>query len=551
MFAYLQALLRPKTPYDDALTERRARILLAYLAIGFIILLITSVVIGIQLLTADTAESLALSDIAIMTLPLFLVVIFWLLRNGYYQIGASLLVVLQAGAVATAWNTALTPEIALALSIPIITSGLLLGWRSTIGVSIIMGSIAIGSATAAGASYGQSGTILLILFFISGLAIAFGNNMQTLANSFGQELSKLQQVMNTVLGASSSGAMTENRASLNTINIINDQLGFTFVRIYLVEDKEVIERVQTGLNPSQVNIDNDIQLGQRSGIYDAISTAKTVVITENADASTRQHLLQGTRAALAVPVFNDQNDIIAVLDIQSDNKSDFETVEIQSVELVGSQYGQTLQRLRLINTLQRDLSEQDSLITRQREQLLQYERAERQTTTNTWRDYLQQQGVEYLGYDLDDYNAVPIESSVLTKEIESAIQTGQITIEQEGNQQIVSVPIALRGQTLGAMTFKVPQGTQIIGARQQELIRNVVQRLSLALENKRLFEQSQSQAERESMANEVGNLLLTSTDINTVLQLAAENFNQALGAIQTQIRLKPDAQQIGEGEGTS
>ena len=53
------------------------------------------------------------------------------------------------------------------------------------------------------------------------------------------------------------------------------------------------------------------------------------------------------------------------------------------------------------------------------------------------------------------------------------------------------------------------------------------------------------------MANEVGNLLLTSTDINTVLQLAAENFNQALGAIQTQIRLKPDAQQIGEGEGTS
>ena len=76
-----------------------------------------------------------------------------------------------------------------------------------------------------------------------------------------------------------------------------------------------------------------------------------------------------------------------------------------------------------------------------------------------------------------------------------------------------------------------------ITRRQIEIMRNVIQRLALALDNKRLFEQSQSQAQRESKANEIASLLLSSTDMDTVLRLAATNFNDALGAIQTHIEL--------------
>jgi hypothetical protein len=67
------------------------------------------------------------------------------------------------------------------------------------------------------------------------------------------------------------------------------------------------------------------------------------------------------------------------------------------------------------------------------------------------------------------------------------------------------------------------------------------------LENKRLFEQSRAQALRESKANQVGNLLLSSTDIETVLNLAAQNFNEALGAVQTKIHLQPETRRATEG----
>lgn len=70
-------------------------------------------------------------------------------------------------------------------------------------------------------------------------------------------------------------------------------------------------------------------------------------------------------------------------------------------------------------------------------------------------------------------------------------------------------------------------------------MRTVANRLGLALENNRLLEQTQAQAQRERKASEVANILLTATSIETLIELAAENFNEALSAINTRIYLEP------------
>src|SRR5678816_910150 len=108
------------------------------------------------------------------------------------------------------------------------------------------------------------------------------------------------------------------------------------------------------------------------------------------------------------------------------------------------------------------------------------------------------------------------------------------SIETAGDEQIVNVPITFREQTLGAMSFAVPKGQQL-SERQVEMARIVAERLALALENTRLFEQSQAQAIRERKASEVSGLLIGATDVYSVLNLAAQNFNEALGAIHTRI----------------
>ncbi len=548
MLANLPDYLRPKTRYSNSILEQQAQGLILYLAASFIFTLIMSLFLITRLLLSETdLSALNYAEIPGMLSPVFVLVLYWAVRNGYYRASALGVVVVAMIPLTIFLETDLNSIVVITFAIPIIAAGLLLGWRTTLVVFLIVLVFASGPLLINDSRSEEFINLTLILFVINAFVITFGSNLRLTANRLIDNLDRLHAVVDTTIKTRTES--DENQAAVNSINIIRDQLGYTFGRVYMVENEEVIQRIQTGLNLTQINIDTDIQFGGRSGIYEAIRNRAVVIIRENDDPLVRQHLLSGTNAALAVPVMDSTGEVIAVLDIQSEDLANYSPDEIRTVELVAVQLGQTIERSRTIESLRRDLIEQDELITRQRNRLLQYERAERQTTTNTWREYLELQGVDYLGYDMLDLMSDPVEATTLSTEIQSAITAGDITVQQDGNQQIVSIPIQLRGQTLGAMSFRVPTGSQVVGARQQELIRNVVQRLSLALENKRLFERSQSQAQRERKANEVGNLLLSSTDINTVLQLAAHNFNEALGAVQTQIRLTPEAQEVGEGEG--
>jgi GAF domain-containing protein len=72
------------------------------------------------------------------------------------------------------------------------------------------------------------------------------------------------------------------------------------------------------------------------------------------------------------------------------------------------------------------------------------------------------------------------------------------------------------------------------------MARNVAGRLALALENKRLLERSLAQAEREHQASEAASLLLSATDVDAVMRLAADRFNDAMGAVRTRIQLRPE-----------
>ncbi|MEM9954105.1 MAG: GAF domain-containing protein [Chloroflexota bacterium] len=551
MLTNFLTLFRPIRPYDNPLTEQRAQGLLIYLVSAFFIAIIASIFVGLQGLERVSigGSFLTPSDLVAYSSPFFVIVFWWTVRQGYYRVGAVGVVILSLIYVYSLWNSELPNGTTITYTIPIIMAGLLLGWRVMGIISLLVVGAIAGPTLVNNDAPSQFLGITLALSVVGTLIVTFGTSVQLIATRFIREATNVLEVMQTVVAATDTN--DEAQVILQTLNIIRDQLGYTFARVYMVDSSEIVRRMQSGLNLREITVDTDIRLGQRNALYDAINQQKIIKITSSSDEAVRQHLLSSTRFALAVPVFDSRQNVIAVLDIQSDNLDNVTTTALQTIELVSQQIGQALGRIQQMNRLRRDLLEQDELLERQREQLLQYERAEQRITTDTWRDYLTQQGVDYLGYDLNIQDTSPIEAITMTPEIESAIQTGEIYITQDEDMQIVSVPISLRGQSLGAMTFRVPIGTQVIGARQQELIRNVVQRLSLALENKRLFEQSQSQATREATANQVGNVLFSSTDINDVLKLAADNFNEALGAVQTQIRLRPDAQFANEHEGQS
>jgi GAF domain-containing protein len=141
-----------------------------------------------------------------------------------------------------------------------------------------------------------------------------------------------------------------------------------------------------------------------------------------------------------------------------------------------------------------------------------------------------------------------VSASDLPPAVRMTLERGDVFIERVNNRQVISAPIVYRTQMLGAMTFEVATDRSL-GESELELVRTVSNRLGIALENNRLFEQSQAQVQRERKASDVGGLLLTATDIEQVLALAAETFNEALGATHTRVSLQPGTMQKLDGEG--
>jgi transcriptional regulator with GAF, ATPase, and Fis domain len=103
-------------------------------------------------------------------------------------------------------------------------------------------------------------------------------------------------------------------------------------------------------------------------------------------------------------------------------------------------------------------------------------------------------------------------------------------------EQILVVPILIRGQMFGVMEFRAPQGENW-DDRGLELARAIAQRLALSLDNLRLFEQAQLAVAREQMANQVATMLQARSDIDSLVNVAVEAFQQVLGATKASIRL--------------
>jgi GAF domain-containing protein len=324
-----------------------------------------------------------------------------------------------------------------------------------------------------------------------------------------------------------------------SLDLLRDRFKYDFVQIFLLDDQEMLTpRASTAFGGSLSSAETNVySINDASAISIAARTKQHVIVTQQDYPNRRGHLLPSSRIGIAIPMLSRER-VIGVLDIQNDQLISFYRTTLTILRLLGIEIGNALANLQNVSILERKLKEQEEVSNTLRLQLLKRERRNIQGVSTVWDRYLQRRGQESFGFDVHQDVDAPIPANDLPDFMRPALLAGGLHIANEEGEQVLSVPIRVGDQMLGAMSFAMPTDRPLT-QRQIDMAQSVADRLALALDNTRLLEQTQAQALRERKANEAGSLLISANDVNTLLEMAAETFNEALGAIFTRIHVQP------------
>ncbi|MCL4252449.1 MAG: GAF domain-containing protein [Anaerolineae bacterium] len=475
---------------------------------------------------------------------LLALVVTYLIQNGHITWAARLLVAISFGLLILVQETSSILTWSTMNALVMVSAGLLLNRLSIfmVGVALVINllRVAVNNNDSIGSALSQGYATALILLIIMAVFFLLFNGL--FENSVRRQVDGNEQMTTVGKFLRRIPRKNEDETYLSVINFIRNELRYNFVQIFLVDDDTGLlsTRIRTGLGIALDATRSDARVNDTSALMQALRTKESVIVDRRQADMRRDHFLPSTVYGVALPVII-RDDVVAVIDVQH-SEGQFNRMRMRALELLAEGLSLVLDDVITINALRLVLNDQSSTLDNIRRQLNEYKQYEKQVVGGVWDEYLQGRGYEAIGFDLtftetDQPTLSP--AFDLPEDIAPSLESREVHVELGADGNRVYVPIILRGEVLGVLRFVLPANNPP-SERQLDLIQSVVDRLALALENKRLFEQSRSQAIRERKANEVARELIGATEVRDVLNLAAQMFNDALGAIHTRIQLQPD-----------
>ena len=520
--------------YDNIIVQYRAQRMLYIFGVIIFVSFIWSILVS---LPGFLNAKFNVEQIAPPIILLVVVGLYYMVQRGQI-VWASLafITLLFAFTVLPHVNNVNTPELLFGI-LPIVLAGAILDRRLPIIVTALIAGIIL-----RGALFGDIETPLAVslsfVVLLSGVLLSiFNSNLDQITESS----SRLIMQARNLQKYDSDGEVDETQLISNAIHGLRSNLGFNYVRVVLLDEiMQPLRTLYSSIGVEQVAENTTFSFSKDSAFQQVIDTSAPMIVTSQDATHLSDHLLPSSSVGVLIPA-RSFNQTVAIVDIQTDSHQSIEQETISILNLFVRQIASDLIYQRTVNTLNTNISEQQNIIDQQQQQLLGVQHRQTEGINSDWRNYLQQRGLNAIGYDIDNRQQLSdLTAGDVPDELRSAFEKGEVVVQAYDTGQRVSIPIRFRETILGAMSFTIPKGIPMTD-RRLEFIRSVTDRLALALDNKRLLEQTQAIAEREGIANEIGSVLLSSTDVETVLQTAAERFNEALGAVTTQIYLQPEA----------
>jgi GAF domain-containing protein len=545
----LQAIFSVRYPYADPIARQRARLLLLVSGAVLVIWAVWVVLFALPQVAplpgVDTPDTLAL-----LLLLLVVFMVYGLVQFGRVRIATWLFILGGGAAVLRPISEQFDPMqpftmISVLLFVPLIAASVLMSRRDLLIVFMLtLGLLGLRASIQSEVStpilYIPSETTLIDAFLFAAVAaliavfaFLFSSSVVGLVDALSRRGMLMRQV---AAFAAETGEQTDEIAIFERALTVL-QVSYPVCQIFVTNEQGAASRrVRLGLSQRETGTALALRPDDAAVLGDAARLRVPLVIYEGDERSA--FLVPPARAALLLPILDGQR-FVGVLEIQS-RQSGFAQDEIDDLMLFARQVGRVVVTARRLYDLKRAVDEQESLANRLKQQLATNRPAAASgAITLDWDTYLSDRGERVLGFDFHRNGSTSLVAATdVPESLRVALEQGEVYIETNETAQVINLPIILRDEILGVMTFSVPKD-QPISTRQLEMAKTVTERLALALENNRLFEQSQLQARRERKVGEVANTLLGATDIQSVLAVAAQSFNEALGAVSTRVYLQP------------
>ncbi len=331
----------------------------------------------------------------------------------------------------------------------------------------------------------------------------------------------------------------------NMVESISQQFASVdHAQIYLIqpESSHAILRAATGpVGASLIAQKYALDVGGLSAVGRATLTGTYLLVADyNQDPVRTAHpLLQDIRSELAIPLGTTGN-VLGALDVQSTQPHAFDDTDIAVLCAIANQIAMAVDSLQLYESAQRSLRENQALYQQTQTNLREIERLNYQLTGRAWSEYLRLQA-ESTAMTLDMDTGQMVMDADWTPTLEEAATHRQVITTTYDGQRVVALPILVRNEVVGAMEFELERAGDLPeGAL--ELVTAVSQRLGLAMENRRLFDETQRVAQREALINDIGADLQAATGVDAIIQRAARHLQEALAAQQVTIRLGSPAE---------
>ncbi len=294
--------------------------------------------------------------------------------------------------------------------------------------------------------------------------------------------------------------------------IVSEQFGFYHVGIFLVDDSKKFAILRAANSPGgqeMLKMNHRLEVGQTGIVGNVTATGiPRVALDTGADAVYFSNsYLPNTHSEMALPL-TVRGTIIGALDVQSIQPNAFTETDITILGLLADQIAIAIDNARLLEEAKNALKESESVF--------------REYLAEAWQ---KKTASSVIGYYQNIAGGRPI----------TELEPEPLQDTEQKMQATIAIPIRVRDQIIGTMNVRASSEDKVWDKDEIGVVEAVAERIGLALDNARLFEETSSRASRERLVSDITTKIRETNDPQEMIRTAVEELQRVLGATRVEI----------------